>query len=301
MAGCARPTSEKGRATYPLHALCQAPGSGGLRATPNERKLRVAVQGRPGKLASWGLGALALVLALGPGIALARPAARPAPPPPPSGPPSRLEVEGEADAFYYPPRTRARPRPAIVYLHGRSGYPEQDCEKWAKVARGYGWLLCPSGQEERGGGARGWANNWPAGRLAVDRAFAALRKKAGRGLSARGHTLIGFSEGAYVAMNVGVREPETFDRWLILAANDVYWGGEGEAELRKNRRRIKRVYLLTGSQDEVVDATRRVFDSLDRTGVHVMLRTPDDLGHDVPEARMRELYDRPLAWLAMAR
>ena len=239
------------------------------------------------------LAAAAALLASLPAAALARPRRTE----PPLAAPGTLEVAGAADAFYYEPKGRGGQLPVFVYLHGRSGNPADDCFKWAPVVRPHGWLLCPSGQEDRGLGARGWSNNWPAAQQVVDRSLAALLRKAGRRARARGNVLMGFSEGAYVAMNVGVREPETFSRWLILAANDVYWGGEGVAELRKNRARVHRVYLLTGERDEVVEASRRVFDTLDATRVHVVLRTPDDLGHEVPERRMRELYDRPLRWL----
>jgi len=213
------------------------------------------------------------------------------------GPPEQLEIEGGAPAFYYPPRSRTGLRPVMVYLHGRGGNPEADCAKWGRVAREFGWILCPSGPEDRGGGSRGWANNWMASKAVVDKAVAALREKFGRRVQLRGNTLIGFSEGAFIAMNVGVREPETFNRWLILAANDGYWGGEGQTELVKRYARIKRVYLLTGEKDQVVDSTRRVFDLLDQAGVHVIMRTPEDLSHEIPEDRMRTLYRRPLRWL----
>jgi predicted esterase len=211
--------------------------------------------------------------------------------------PERLDVEGSGPAYFYSPLARHGLKPVIVYLHGRGGNPELDCTKWGQVAREFGWILCPSGPEDRGGGARGWANNWMGSKEVVDRAVAALRARFGRRVQLRGNTLIGFSEGAFVAMNVGVREPETFNRWLILAANDSYWGGEGQMELVRRYARIKRVYLLTGEQDAVVDCTRRVFDILDQAGVHVIMRTPEDLAHEIPENRMRKLYRRPLSWL----
>lgn len=213
------------------------------------------------------------------------------------GPPERLEFEGAAPAFYYPPRRGKGLKPVMVYLHGRGGNPEIDCTKWGHVAREFGWILCPSGPEDRGSGARGWANNWMSSKAVVDRAVGALREKFGRRVQLRGNTLIGFSEGAFIAMNVGVREPEVFNRWLILAANDSYWGGEGQGELERRYARIKRVYLLTGERDEVVGSTRRVFDLLDQAGVHVIMRTPEDLAHEIPEDRMRTLYRRPLRWL----
>jgi predicted esterase len=210
--------------------------------------------------------------------------------------PERLDLP-RGPAFYVRPAGGHGLKPVLVYLHGRGGNPEADCAKWAPVARDFGWILCPSGPEDRGGGSRAWANNWIAAKNVVDGALAALREKFGRRVQLRGNTLIGFSEGAYVAMNIGVREPEVYNRWLILAANDGYWGGEGQDELVKQNARIKRVYLLTGEQDGVVDNTRRVFDILDQAGVHVIMRTPEWLAHETPVDRMRRLYIRPLRWL----
>lgn len=209
----------------------------------------------------------------------------------------RLDLPGMGPAFYYPPAGGRGLKPVLVYLHGRGGNPEADCTKWAPVARDFGWILCPSGPEDRGGGSRAWANNWIAAKNVVDKALAALRDKYGRRVQLKGNTLIGFSEGAFVAMNIGVREPEVYNRWLILAANDGYWGQGDQEELEKQNTRIKRVYLLTGEQDGVVDNTRRVFDILDQAGVHVIMRTPEDLAHEIPEDRMRRLYIRPLRWL----
>ena len=211
--------------------------------------------------------------------------------------PERLDLPRMGPAFYFRPGGGRGLKPVLVYLHGRGGNPEADCAKWAPVARDFGWILCPSGPEDRGGGARAWANNWIAAKNVVDSALAALREKFGRRVQLRGNTLIGFSEGAFVAMNIGVREPEVYNRWLILAANDGYWGGEGQTELEKQNTRIKRVYLLTGEQDGVVDNTRRVFDILDQAGVHVIMRTPEWLSHETPVDRMRRLYIRPLRWL----
>jgi predicted esterase len=241
----------------------------------------------------WRLVWLVAVLAcvIGPGVAHARGTATAV------GPPERLDLPGMAPAFYYTPTASRGLKPILLYLHGRGGNPEVDCAKWGQVAREFGWIVCPSGPEDRGGGARGWSNNWLSAKNVVDKTVAALREKFGRRVQLRGNTLIGFSEGAFIAMNVGVREPETFNRWLILAANDSYWGGEGQEELEKRYARIKRVYLLTGEQDYVVDSTRRVFDLLDQAGVHVIMRTPEDLAHEIPEDRMKRLYRRPLRWL----
>lgn len=211
--------------------------------------------------------------------------------------PGVLAVPRQAPSYYIPPRSKGGKKPVLVWLHGRSGNPESDCRKWARVTEEIGWLLCPSGPENRGGGGRGWNNSWPGAKDAVDAAVEAFHEKFGAKIQRKDHILIGFSEGALAAMNIGVREPERFSRWLILAANDVYWGVAGQEELKKNRKKLKRVYLLTGEKDMVVDSTRRVHEHLLREQVKVRIWTPEDIGHEVPPDRMRTFYRKPLRWL----
>ena len=210
--------------------------------------------------------------------------------------PKRLEVPGYADAFYYRPRGRGL-KPVIVYLHGRGGNPAEDCRKWARVGTQFGWVLCPSGPEDRGDGARGWANNASIGGVIAKAALDALRTEFHRRVQLRGNVLIGFSEGAFVAMQVGLHDPQTWSRWLILAANDQYWWGDAKDLLAENRRRIARVYLLTGETDEVAPNTLRVADMLKETKIQHKVRIAPGMGHEVPADRMRSTYRRPLAWL----
>ena len=73
---------------------------------------------------------------------------------------------------------RAGMRPVIVYLHGRGAEPKHYCERWSHVARNLGWLVCPSGPEDRGDGKRGWNNSWPMGRNVVMAAIEGLRANA---------------------------------------------------------------------------------------------------------------------------
>jgi predicted esterase len=109
--------------------------------------------------------------------------------------------------------------------------------------------------------------------------------------------LIGFSEGAYVALNVGVREPRTFNRWLILAGNTSYWGGSGFEELKKNAGQLKRVYLITGELDTVIEGTEQLRDWLDRARVPTRLSSPKDMGHEVALERKANMYRAALSWL----
>lgn len=230
---------------------------------------------------------------------------------PADGPPSQVEsapaasprglqtlaVPGAGTAYYFEPQGPGRMslRPVIFYLHGRGGSPRDDCIRWAPVAQRHGWLVCPTGPENRGGGW-GWANNWPSGRRVILRTLEELRSKYGRRVQLYGNTLVGFSEGAYVAMNVGVREPRTFNRWLLLGGTPAYWGVLGTSALERNRKRIRRVYLITGAQDTVVSGTREVQERLKGAGIPVRLATPD-FGHEVPLGDSPRMYEAALEWL----
>jgi LysM repeat protein/predicted esterase len=205
---------------------------------------------------------------------------------------------GVAPAYYFEPTGPGRHgmRPILVYLHARGGHPEKDCQRWAAVARRLGWLVCPTGPATYGDG-RAWDNNWPSAHAATMAAIGVLRKKYGRRVQLYGNTLIGFSEGAYAAMNVGVREPHVFNRWLILAATDRYWGGPGLEALQTAKERVRRVFLITGEHDGVIDGTHQVEEWLGRAGVDTRVVTPSDMGHELALDRKPELYHEALAWL----
>src|SRR5688500_8941656 len=209
----------------------------------------------------------------------------------------QIDLPGAAPAYYFEPQGKGRLslKPVIVYLHGRGGHPDADCRRWASVARGYGWLICPSGPVPYGDG-RAWDNNWPSAHHATMAAINALRDKYGRRVQLWGNTLIGFSEGAYAAMNVGVREPRTFNRWLILAASSKYWGGPGLEALGSAKDRVRRVLLITGEHDGVVESTHQVQAWLKKAGVPTKVVTPD-MGHEVPLEKKTEMYRSALGWL----
>jgi len=209
-----------------------------------------------------------------------------------------LSLPGGGKAYYFEPTGPGRHslKPVIVYLHGRGGQPDADCRRWAPVVRRLGWLACPAGPVEHNAG-RAWNNNWAAAHNLTMATINGLREQYGRRIQLWGNTLVGFSEGAYAAMNVGVREPRTFNRWLILAANSTYWGGPGLEALQTARERVRRVYLITGERDEVVDGTRQVESWLKRAGVATRVSTPADMGHEVLLDRKAFLYSEALRWL----
>jgi len=216
------------------------------------------------------------------------------------GDPLRLEVPNAPDAFYYKPRAKGA-RPILMYLHGRGGNPQEDCRKWARVATQFGWVVCPQGPGDSGGGARTWANGAGDAQRIIDATVKSLREKHHGRVQRNGNILIGFSEGAFVAMQVGLKDQHTWSKWLILGASDAYWGGDVAEALDETKRKVRRVYLLTGENDGVAQNTVRVGDTLKKNKVPVKVRLVPGMGHEVPSDRMISTYRRPLAWLVAAK
>jgi poly(3-hydroxybutyrate) depolymerase len=219
---------------------------------------------------------------------------------PTSTPPQTLHNPGYPDAYFYKPRSSRGMKPVIVYLHGRGGIPDEGCRAWAKVATEFGWLLCPAGQEDRGGGQRGWNNSYIPSLPNVTGAVKALREKFGRRVQLRGNVLIGFSEGAYVAQNVGIRESQMFNRWLIVASTDHYFGFD-ETLLKEAKKNVKRVYLWTGELDGVANESQRAFEHLRADGYNVKLNIAKGFWHAIPTETMGQNYRRALRWLVSAK
>ena len=212
--------------------------------------------------------------------------------------PQVLKIPAAPPVYYYSPigPGRLTLRPVIFYLHGGGGDPKSDCQRWAPVGRRRGWLVCPTGAARRADGRPIWGN-WVSAKRIVTAALKTLRAKYGRRVQLYGNTLIGFSEGALAAMNIGVRYARTFNRWLVVASTDAYWAGPGLEALQRNRRRIRRVYLVTGEHDGTLEGTRRVLRQLQRARVATKLHELKGYGHEVPLRSRGWLFEAALKWL----
>jgi len=215
------------------------------------------------------------------------------------GEPLKIEVPGRGDAYYYKPRAKGS-KPILMYLHGRGGNPAEDCRKWARVGTQFGWVVCPSGPETSESGGRSWGNGAGYAQAIIDDTILALRAKYKSKVKRRGNILIGFSEGAFVAMQVGVADQRTWDRWLILGATDQYWQQDLTEAFDPEKRKVRRVYLLTGENDQVAEGTNRVGEMLKKNKIRVKVKIVPGLGHEIPADRMISTYRRPLAWLNAA-
>src|SRR5262245_53346905 len=82
-----------------------------------------------------------------------------------------LDVGDGQAAYYLAPMVRRTAHPVFAYMHGRGAIPRDACERFARVAPDYGWLLCPAGWENRGGETRGWGNDSNESERTLNRAI----------------------------------------------------------------------------------------------------------------------------------
>lgn len=199
------------------------------------------------------------------------------------GEPEVLELPGIPDAYFYRAAQGGRRR-VFVYLHARNADPRESCRQFATVVTRFGWLLCPVGPGMGRDQARQWNNNPILARQYATTAVRALFQRFPRRTRVTDNVLMGFSEGAFVAIQTGLNEPVMFPRWVIFAAHDRYLATEGDA-LAGARRSLRKLYLITGRNDEIVGHSRRAAEQLrrDRLG-RVELRVLDGVGHQLPPA-----------------
>ncbi len=205
-------------------------------------------------------------------------------PPTRAGDPERLDLSGLAGAYFYRPARGGRQR-VLVYLHSRGADPRESCRKWHESTPRFGWLVCPIGphEHERGAGHRQWRNDAGYARRESIASIERLVQIYPRRVQRHDNVIMGFSEGAYVAMNAGLQEPETFPRWLICAANDGYIDGERQRIQRLAGLR-PRIYLITGLRDEIIENSRRAEAMLIRAfgRRRVKFRVMDHASHELP-------------------
>lgn len=198
-----------------------------------------------------------------------------------AGQPEVLELPGMPDAYFFRSSVAGRAR-VYVYLHARNADPRESCRQFAAVVPRFGWLVCPVGPGIGADGHRQWNNNPVVARQYATTAVNALFQRFPRRARATDNVLMGFSEGAFVALQTGLNEPVMFPRWVIFAAHDRYIATEGDA-LANARHAVRKVYLITGAHDEIVEHSRRAAASLRHEHIgRVELRILPGVGHQLP-------------------
>ena len=155
----------------------------------------------------------------------------------------------------FPPDDASSPRTVTVMLHGRCGVPENECPAFAGAVTKDSWLICPRGPVDCDNGGATWSNADRAQMVdASIHAVAALHPNAVDLDAPR--TLIGFSLGAFVALDIAHHDPGKWSRLVLIAAKVL----PEPALLQKNG--VERVLFASGSLDlshaHMVEEARRL-------------------------------------------
>jgi len=176
---------------------------------------------------------------------------------------------------YPPQRSRASARATrvtrVVYLHGVHGKAENGCPWLRTGASELGWLVCPEANERLANGTFSWAGSVSDVRAVVARAEHAIVNE-GAEPDAPG-VLVGFSQGAYVALDLVRAEP---GRWggLVLLGAEIE---PNAASLRSAG--VSRVALLAGDLDGSSASVKRAAVRRHRGGIAATFKSLGRVGH----------------------
>ena len=196
----------------------------------------------------------------------------------PSGAPPKaltvIELAATADlpgVVIFPARVSG-PRPITVLLHGMCGEPIHTCSHFAEQVTESANLVCPRASERCAGGGASWPQTGfaEAVEAAVARAKSALPEPAD---DTRGRTLIGYSLGAYRALEIAQSGAGKYPRVMLIGAKVSL----NQKLLAENG--VLRVLLSAGGWDMMHDPMRRETARALSIGIHARFLDLGPVGH----------------------
>lgn len=196
------------------------------------------------------------------------------------------ERGGEPGAVVYPAAAPG-PQRITVLLHGMCGHAENICRIFAGEAMASEHLICPRATARCDGGGASWPQKGFAESIerAVERAKAELGERVDE---SGGRTLIGYSLGAFRALELAQRAGGRYPRVMLVGAriNPSY------RLLRDNG--VERLLLSAGAWDMTFAHMRRESARLSRAGLSTRFLGLGPAGHAF-SAEFAEQY-LPEAW-----
>jgi pimeloyl-ACP methyl ester carboxylesterase len=185
------------------------------------------------------------------------------------------------------PPDRTAGRATFVYLHGICGLTVNGCPHFDDAP---GWLVCPQANTVCSNGGSAWGGSTSDKAAVVDRALDAARAQWPESAAAP-VILVGFSQGAYVAMDVARARPGRYAGLLLLGADT-----SSTARLRASR--VPRVALVGGAYDMMSPKMRASAVDLARVGVPARFESLGAVGHTyVAEDGTDDVLTSMLDWL----
>jgi predicted esterase len=167
--------------------------------------------------------------------------------------------------------------------------PEDSCPSFEKAAVPFGFLVCPRGNAPLGQGKM-WAGTYADAARSIRAALDAAAALAPGRLDRAGGTLLGFSNGAYFAAEVALREP---GRWTGLVLMSMKLDLDGAA-LRSAG--VRRIVLAAGDQDESRASMQSLAQRMSATGMQSRFMSMGPVGHAFPSDINERMCDA-LSWV----
>lgn len=206
--------------------------------------------------------------------------------------------KGQPEMLIYPAKraasaAKSKPKPAIVMLHGMCDVAENECPHFAGSATQDRALLCPRANLRCDGGGTLWSGK---GKLRAE-LLASFLDRAARAMPTevdplQKPTLVGFSLGSFVALDVAQRSPGKYKDLILLGAKV-----EPDPRLLKEAG-IESVLFGAGDRDMMHQHMVTVAAKLARHGIRSRFVGMGDVGHWFAPDMNVWLTDA-LAWLAL--
>jgi predicted esterase len=182
-------------------------------------------------------------------------------------------------------------RPITVLLHGMCGDAARACSHFAEQVTQTSNLVCPRASARCTGGGASWPDQGVAD--AVEAAITRAKSTLLEVDESHGRTLIGYSMGAYRAVNIAQGSPGKYPRVMLIGANVSL----DRARLTRNG--TERVLLCAGSWDMMHDPMRREAERVRRAGLQARFMDLGPVGHAFTPS-FAEYLPQALSWLAGA-
>jgi predicted esterase len=174
----------------------------------------------------------------------------------------------------YPPVRSHAPAPLMVMLHGMCDAPQNECPSFAMSSTSNNWLVCPRANLQCEGGGTIWSGEPKVRSALVEQTLQRLRAAfPGRVDEVAAATLVGFSLGSFVAVDVAQRSRGQWKNLLLVGAKI-----EPDARLLTEAG-VENVLLASGDRDMMKWHMVGVASRLQRRGVRASYMSMGNVGH----------------------
>jgi predicted esterase len=201
----------------------------------------------------------------------------------------RLAEAAEPHIILSQPLEQGRPPVVIIALHGYGGTGEGIGRVWREPSEKAGAILAaPDALRPAGGRGYAWVFRDESEWWVLE---TIRRIRAQLGVDSPRVVLAGFSQGANVALRVGLKYPSMIEG--VIAISGEY--DRDVMHLSRTADHKPRVYLLIGDRDPGVSTFRAALDDFKAEGLDVRLRIFSG-GHQLPQSSAKE-FERALKFV----